>query len=240
MNILSKLINLTEQVSKNNTNSNHHLSRSSTKIDEQLGSKVLAEDVYHKSEHIPQDKSTYESVMTISTKQSKVSASDAFINAYKTIYFAGVPDQLGQLKPEFDKLNQEVQLEQPELSKKQWGFSVDENDRLVVSGNLTTQERDYLETKLNDNEKLTRLAKEIPTTIIEGLEHDRSFNGKSKYLGKYEVSRENFAGIIDIKQLIASTEGNNSRFFDSQVDYFQYQRELQSQLAEKAEVKYGY
>lgn len=184
MNVSPKLINLTEQISKNNTNSNHHLSRSNTKIDEQFGSKVLAEDVYHKSEHIPQDKSTYESVMTISTKRSKVSASGAFINAYKTIYFAGVPDQLGQLKPEFDK--------------------------------------------------------EIPTTMIEGLKHDRSFNGKSKYLGKYEVSSENFADIIDIKQLIASTEGNNSRFFDSQVDYFQYQRELESQLAEKAEVKYSW
>lgn len=239
MNVSPKRINLTEQISTNSKKA-QSLSKSSNQMDKLFTTQTLAEDVYHKSEHIPKSESTYESVMTISTKQSKVSASDAFINAYKTIYFSGVPDQLGQLKPEFDKLNQEIQLEQPELSKKQWGFSVDENDRLVVSGDLTTQERDYLETKLNDNEKITQLAKEIPTTMIEGLEHDRSFNGKSKYLGKYEVNRENFADIIDIKQLIASTEGNNSRFFDSQVDYFQYQRELGSQLAEKAEVKHGY
>lgn len=205
-----------------------------------LSTQTLAKDVYHKGEHIPQDKSTYDNPLSISTRKSTVSAAEVTVKAYETLYFGELPDKLGQVRSELDGILQQLEQDNPELAQKDWGFSVSPDNKLVVTGNVTQSEQKYLETTLNSNKQLVKLSSEIPEILSRGLENDRSYNGKSKYLGKYDVNQQNFQNIVDVKQLVDSTRGANAEFFDNGVDAFAYQRELTAQLAANAEVKFGY
>ncbi len=236
MNISSKLINLTEQVSKNNTNSNHHLSRSSTKIDEQLGSKVLAEDVYHKGEHIPQNATTYTRPLEMTTVHFDP---DSIVKAEQTIYSGELPDQLSFIRPQFNKIVEKIESEEPALRNKNWGYSVDAKGTLIALGDISEDERTLIEEKLNEDDRFVRLNQAVPEILTRGLEYDRAYSGRSKYWGKYDVTTENFKDIVDLKSLLKSTEGPHADKFHNNVDGFAYLDNLGSQLA-KAEIKYGY
>ncbi|WP_024605638.1 MULTISPECIES: hypothetical protein [unclassified Pseudoalteromonas] len=198
---------------------------------------TFADDIYHKDEHIPQNQSTYDRPLSITAHKSESELLDKMTN---TISFGELPHKLNQLRPKYEDFMNELEISSPSLAKKEWEFSVDSNDKLVVSGNITEDEKNYLEGKLNANEDIANLAKELPDILIKGQEYDRGYDGKGKYWGKYDFTQENFKGIVDIKGLLDSSYGPNAKAFDDGFDAFSYQDNLRSQLASKAEAKYAY
>lgn len=197
----------------------------------------FANDIYHKDEHIPQSQSIYDRPLSITAHKSESKLIDKMTN---TISFGELPNKLNDIRPKYESFMNDLQVSSPLLAQKEWGFSVDSNDMLVVSGNITENEKVYLEAKLNTNKDIVNLAKELPDILIKGQEYDRGYDGKGKYWGKYDVTQENFKDIVDVKALLDSSYGPNSKAFDNGFDAFSYQDNLRSQLASKAEVKYAY
>lgn len=209
-------------------------------LDEKINkqqAQTFANDIYHKDEHIPKNQSTYNRSLSITAHKSE---SELLVKMEQTIDFGELPKKLNQLRPKYENFMNNLQVSSPSLAQKEWGFSIDSNDKLVVSGNLTEDEKNYLESKLNADEDIVNLAKEIPDILIKGQEYDRGYDGKGKYWGKYDVTQENFKDIVDIKGLLDSSYGPNSKAFDDGFDVMSYQDNLRSQLASKAEVKYAY
>jgi hypothetical protein len=197
----------------------------------------FANDIYHKYEHTPQNQSTYDRPLSITAHKSE---SELLVKMEQTIDFGELPKKLNQLRPKYESFMNELEVSSPSLAKKEWGFSVDSNDKLVVSGNITEDEKKYLEEKLNADKDIVNLAKELPDILIKGQEYDRGYDGKGKYWGKYDVTQENFKDIVDIKGLLDSSYGPNAKAFDDGFDVMSYQDNLRSQLASKAEAKYAY
>jgi hypothetical protein len=195
-------------------------------------SQTLTDDIYTKAEHIPSV--TYDRPLEITT----VLADDPELldKMTNTIDFGELPARVKQIQPIYQDFMLELRTNSPSLAQKDWGFSVDENDKLVVSGDITEDERIYLEDKLNENEDLVRLAKEVPDILIKGMEYDRGNDGKGQYWGKYDVTVENFKDIIDVKELL------DASYFTKKYPHFNpdYQDNLGAQLAWRAEVKYAY
>ena len=197
----------------------------------------FANDIYHKDEHTPQSQSTYDRPLSITAHKSE---SELLVKMEQTIDFGELPKKLNQLRPKYESFMNELELSSPSLAKKDWFFSVDSNDKLVVSGNINDDEKNYLEEKLNADKGIVNLAKELPDILIKGQEYDRGYDGKGKYWGKYDVTQENFKDIVDIKGLLDSSYGPNAKAFDGGFDVMSYQNDLRNQLASKAEVKYSY
>ncbi|OUS74521.1 hypothetical protein B5G52_00480 [Pseudoalteromonas sp. A601] len=199
--------------------------------------KKFANDIYHKDEHIPKNQSTYERPLGITAHKSESELLDKMTN---TISFGELPKKLSQLRPKYESFLKELEILSPSLAQKDWGFSINSDDKLVVSGDITDEEKSYLEDKLNADKDVVSLVKELPDILIKGQEYDRGYDGKGKYWGKYDVTQENFKDNIDIKALLDSSYGPNAKAFDNGFDIFSYQENLRSQLASKAEVKYAY
>ncbi|GHB55562.1 hypothetical protein GCM10008107_00330 [Psychrosphaera saromensis] len=197
-------------------------------------SQTLTDDIYTKAEHIP--KVTYDRPLEFTT----VLADDPELldKMTNTISHGELPARVKQIQPIYQDFMLELRTNSPTLAQKDWGFSVDENDKLVVSGDITEDERIYLEEKLNENEDLVRLAKDIPDILIKGMEYDRGNDGKGQYYGKYDVTVENFKDIIDVKELLDAS----ATYISTGLLHFNpdYQDNLGAQLAWRAEVKYAY
>lgn len=206
------------------------------KINKQQKQK-FANDIYHKDEHIPKNQNTYDRSLSITALKSESELLDKMTN---TISFGELPKKLSQLRPRYENFLNKLEISSPSLVQKDWGFSIDSDDKLVVSGDITEDEKSYLEDKLNADRDIVKLAKELPDILIKGQEYDRGYDGKGKYWGKYHVTQENFKDNIDIKALLDSSYGPNAKAFDNGFDIFSYQDNLRSQLASKAEVKYAY
>lgn len=238
MNVSPKLISLTEQINTNSKNA-HRLSKSSSPMDEQLTTKVLAEDVYHKGEHTPQSESTYDRPMEIHTLHSKMSQRESITKTTETIYNE-IPAQLSFIRPEFKEIKNEIESEAPILKSKDWGYSVDETGKLIALGDISEDERSLIEDKLNQDGQFVRANQGIAELVTKGVEYDRAYALRSKYWGKYEVTQDNFKDIIDMKSLLQSTETPASDVYINKVDLHSYSQNLAAQLAKRAEVKYGF
>lgn len=213
---------------------------SDTHLNEKMNNQqaqTFAHDIYHQDEHTPQNQSTYDRPLSITAHKSESELLDKMVN---TIDFGELPEKLSQLRPKYEKFMDDLQVSAPSLAQKKWGFSVDNNDKLVVSGTVTEDEKAYLEAKLNANEDIVNLAKELPDILIKGQEYDRGYDGKGKYWGKYDVTQENFKDIVDVKALLDNSYGFGAKAFDNGFNIFSYQDSLRSQLASKADVKYAY
>ncbi|WP_405128306.1 hypothetical protein [Pseudoalteromonas sp. PB2-1] len=197
----------------------------------------FAADIYHKDEHIPKNQSTYDRPLSITAHKSESELLDKMTN---TISFGELPKKLSQLRPKYENFLNELEVSSPSLVQKNWGFSINSDDKLVVFGDITEDEKFYLEGKLNADKDIVSLVKELPNTLIKGQEYDRGYDGKGKYWGKYDVTQDNFKDIIDVKALLDSSYGPNAKAFDNGFDIFSYQDNLRSQLVSKAEVKYAY
>ncbi|WP_299269674.1 hypothetical protein [uncultured Psychrosphaera sp.] len=201
-------------------------------------SQTLTDDIYTQAEHIPNV--TYGRPLEFTTVLADdIATSDKMSN---TIPMGELPTHVRQIQPVYQAFMNELETTSPSLAQKDWGFSVDENDKLVVSGDITEYERIYLEDKLNQNEELVRLTKEVPDILIKGMEYDRGNDGKGQYWGQYDVTQENFKDIIDVKELLdkSYTTKEMGFFAANNVDLIKYQDNLRGQLQLRADPKYAY
>ncbi len=236
MNVSPKLMNLTKQIDTHSETA-HRLSTSARKIDDKVVSPTLAEDVYHKGEHVPKDSNTYNKPLNIAVEYTQTPELEA--KTVETLYNK-LPSNLSLIRPEFKKLQSEIENKIPALQDKRWSYTVDGSGKLIATGKLNDQERDVIESALNKDQGFVALNQSIPDLLSEGVQLDRTFYGRSRNWGKYEVTKENFKDIIDMKSLLQSTETQNSDKSFNKVDFFSYTQNLAGQLARKAEVKYGF
>ncbi len=235
MNVSPKLINLTEQIKKN-AQSTHQLATSAETVGDTLISKALAEDMYHTGKHIPQNSSTYERPLAITSHRSELMLQRKMSEKIENGEMA---QKLFSIRHEINGYIEELEQSTPELASKSWGFSVDENDRLVAIGDITDTEKQAIEKVLNSDPKVVSAAKDIPNIFIEGQEYDRGYDGLGKYWGKYDVTRENFSEIFDLKELLEKSYFGGVKS-DGYLHVFNFAENLSAQVKGKAEVKYGY
>lgn len=236
MEVTSKMIK-TASVQSEKLNSPVAIGELSDEIVSNAFNNTLANDTYHKSKHTPEDPNTYSRSIVIESYKSEA---ELLVKMEQTIDKGDMTMKLYEMRPALNDFVTQLKHSQPNLAQKEWGFSVDENDKLVALGDLTDKEKEFLEQELNNNRDIKRLAKEIPDIFIRGQEYDRGYDGKGRYWGKYDVTRENFKEIIDIKQLFDSSYGPYGDTGEDRFDPFTYADNLRAQLANKAEVKYGY
>ncbi|GHF94565.1 hypothetical protein [Thalassotalea marina] len=165
-----------------------------------------------------------------------------FQKVSQTLYFGELPSLFRQMQSHYQDFNTQLNNTDPQLTNKNWGFSIDEKGSFVVNGDITEDEKSYLEHKLNSNLELLGLAQQIPDVLIKGLSYDRGTDGKAEAWGKYDVNIDNFQDIIDIKEVldVTYTERNDSGIFAEYFDMFKFPENIASQLRRNAQVKFNY
>ncbi|AJQ95763.1 hypothetical protein [Gynuella sunshinyii] len=94
-----------------------------------------------------------------------------------------------------------IEEESPGLSQARWGFSVDEDGELMLTNaeSLTTDQQQLILDKLNKF-GAARAASIFADDMVAFLEADRGSDGYSNNIGQYDLTRSNFAEIIDLKE----------------------------------------
>ncbi len=199
-----------------------------------LAHSAISSDVYHKS--TPEDDPTYNRPMVITSHRSELELqrkmAEKIDNGEMAVKLFSISDDINDLVSQLEQ-------SQPSLANKDWGFSVNEENKLVATGNISENEKLAIETAFNSNEKVVRVAKQIPDIFLEGQEYDRGYDGKGDSWGKYDVTRENFSEVIDLKALL-----DDSYFGDHKekgyLHVFNFGDGLRAQLANNADVKFGH
>ncbi|MCF2859840.1 hypothetical protein L1286_20360 [Pseudoalteromonas sp. SMS1] len=131
----------------------------------------------------------------------------------------------------------------PQLAEKEWGFSVDANSEITVTGSLNEQERKWLTEQLNDNEILVNTANAVKDNFLKytALERGPNGEGSSKYWGKYDVTNENFSDIINMRLLIEQGQeiGPKTVQIGHTLTPFNFVQSMGEQLKNNAHVTYA-
>lgn len=116
------------------------------------------------------------------------------------LWIRGLGEVSGDLRRGYDEA---VSKLSPELLKKDWGFSVREGRLVLIEGRdrLSEAERSALISALAG---LESLANDVANTVIRLLELDRGMDGVSKSIGRFDVSQQNFADIVDLRAYLLS------------------------------------
>ncbi|MCF6438638.1 hypothetical protein L1077_04245 [Pseudoalteromonas luteoviolacea] len=157
--------------------------------------------------------------------------------------YSDAPKAAQRMFQAFSGLEDKILRGSPELSHKDWGFSVNEQGVLVATGQLSKAQRDVIETHLNSNNSLVKAAQDFKAHFIEGLEMQRGDSGKSQYWGRYDVNNENFADIIDFKsmmnQIANANESKTGGFEWRSKSQYAWEQGMVAQLQAKAVSKFS-
>lgn len=185
------------------TRNSHAVKQSETSVSED----ALKNDTFSQTaKHVTPP--VYERPITIGVskevEQTIKSASVMTGEAIAELYLGGsMFKSADSMSKEYDKTLSDIATERPELTENEWGFSVNEQGELKVTGNISAEDITYLEGKLNSNKSLVNLANEVKANFLQYTQMERDDNGgTSKLWGKYDVTSENFADIIDFKALM--------------------------------------
>lgn len=141
--------------------------------------------------------------------------------AERNVHFGNYFQLEQQMKPLYADFKREVDDLHPELAKKDYGISVNEDGALMIvnnRNNLSEQEEQDLNDVLNNFSgatALTAMANDFAESVIKTIELDRRPDGTGITMGKFDVSKENFHDIIDLVPRIKENEwGNSFNAFD--------------------------
>lgn len=162
----------------------------------------------------------------------------------RTLLNQTVPAKLQQLKRHFSEFERNVSQQLPGLADKNWGFSLNEQDQLTLLDplqQLTVREQQQLQQMLDEDKELASLANSFKTSLLEGLALDRGPAMASQGPGQYNLNTQNFADILDIRQLLPtktmpglSRDGGGGLL----AEQLQLRDNILNQLRQKAESKY--
>lgn len=93
----------------------------------------------------------------------------------------------------------------PDLVEKDWGFSTTDGELTVTAGadNLSEQETDTIKAALQST-GVTDSADIVADTVVRAFELDRGPAGVSNGIGRYDVSKENFGDVVDLRAYLES------------------------------------
>ncbi|MAA61265.1 MULTISPECIES: hypothetical protein [unclassified Idiomarina] len=213
----------------------------------QSATRQLAQDVYSKEEQ-PDENPVYSRPLVLGVSQEYADKMrDSLImtgEAIGQLYLGGdMYHSADKMASEYDLFMSTLKEEAPHLAEKDWGFSVDADGELKVSGELSQNEIISLEDRLNKNEELVSLAQSVKEQFLKYTELERNDNGgASKLWGKYDVNTQNFSEIIDIRALMEGkreSEETTERF-DRRLDLSGFVSNIENQLNSNAEIAYSF
>lgn len=91
------------------------------------------------------------------------------------------------------------------LQEKDWAFSVANGSLVFTEGSNPLSDRDRA--MLNEafsSTNVERHANQVASTVIRAFELERGPNGVSTWFGRFDVSNENFADIVDLRTYLLS------------------------------------
>ncbi|WP_046003634.1 hypothetical protein [Pseudoalteromonas rubra] len=207
---------------------------------------TLAPDVYHRSGEQDQTP-TYNRPIVIGEGRVIVETAEETIkrtlDAESQLYLGGdMFHAADKMAEHYDEFMGMLEQTDPQLAKKNWGFSVDEQGLLKVSGDLSEDEIATLEEKLNSNDALVKYANEVKEAFLKYTDMERGPGiPSSKGWCKYDVSNENFADIIDMKSLMEERGGKRGQMpnFGEKLSLLDFVDNMGEQLKSKAVVAFS-
>ncbi|WP_125779513.1 hypothetical protein [Pseudoalteromonas rubra] len=207
---------------------------------------TLAPDVYHRSGEQDQTP-TYSKPVVIGEGRTIVETAEETIkrtlDAESQLYLGGdMFHAADKMAEHYDEFMGMLEQTDPQLVKKNWGFSVDDQGLLTVSGNLTQDEIATLEEKLNSNESLVNYANEVKEAFLKYTDMERGPGlPTSKGWGKYDVNNQNFADIINMRSLMEERGGSRGQMpnFGEKLSLLDFVDNVAEQLKSKAEVAFA-
>lgn len=157
------------------------------------------------------------------------------------LWTGGFGDALGRMRYGYENALAKLP---PELAAKDWGFSIRNQQLVIVAGDdpLSDQEVATLKKALSE---LDVAAQEFAASVVHYLELDRGTDGVSKGLGRFDVSQNNFDKVIDLRELLLS-HGEDAKYGRGSLDPTNYRRlygmtagyAIVDQIAARAEVRF--
>lgn len=120
-----------------------------------------------------------------------------------------------KMKPLYAEFKSQVDKIFPELSSKDFGISVNEEGSLIIinnNENLTEKDHLSLNNLLNSfsgSSVLTSMANEYAESVVKWVELDRKPDNTGIWVGKFDVTKENFHEIIDLVPRIKESDAYN-------------------------------
>jgi hypothetical protein len=131
----------------------------------------------------------------------------------------------GALKSSFEDFRSTLLLEHPDLASKKFGFTVEADGSLKAlnsAGQLSASETARLTQLLNESSGLKVAASVFRDASIDLVDADSPWSGS--YLGRYSLTKENFATSIDLAALfiprdISTIQEHSDGMFFNQLAY---------------------
>lgn len=185
----------------------------------QIAAQSTPAAVYHPSDETPATGEVIEAVTTWvgRTHQSADYAvvSKRLDNAYQWV------------KSTFETFKSSLEINEPGLAAKQWGFTVDQDGNLKVlntAGELNSSDVKRLTQILNGSDALKNASNAFMLATTEIVKADAVWGGG--YMGRYKVTTDNFQDAVDVAAMFK--KGNPDGFLFNQL----YQK---GQLATEAD-----
>lgn len=110
---------------------------------------------------------------------------------------------LGTLRASFEEFQSTLSTVYPDLADKKYGFTIEADGSLKVldtAGQLSSLDIQRLTDLLNDSSELKSAASAFRDASIDMVDADSPWSGS--YLGRYNLTQENFAKSIDLAALV--------------------------------------
>jgi len=118
-------------------------------------------------------------------------------------YVAITESAKNTLKTSFEAFQSQLSATHPDLASKKYGFTVEADGKLKVlntAGQLSTSETQRLTDLLNESADLKAAASAFRDASIDMVDADSPWSGS--YLGRYNLTKANFANTIDLAPLL--------------------------------------
>lgn len=114
-------------------------------------------------------------------------------------------------KDQFSQVSNDIAQERPELLNKNWDFSINARNDIVVlhNGDLTDEDISWLHDRLQDA-GLKETLSELKSSMIILVESERGSDMYSTNLGRYDLTEANFDRIVHFSEFLNSTNGEDA------------------------------
>ncbi|NWO06697.1 MAG: hypothetical protein HLX50_13700 [Alteromonadaceae bacterium] len=178
----------------------------------QSATRQLAQDVYHK-ENSRETSPVYSKPINISGDIGTITSTKTWDEhfyesglAWANLYLPGgdVHKAAESMFSSYEQFMTELNREQPDLADSYWGISINKSGELEVSGSISDDDKEFLETRLNENEELVSAAQGFKDNFLKHIAME------SLGWGKYDVNSSNFNEIFDLKQMLDSSKADEA------------------------------
>nr|WP_298728723.1 hypothetical protein [uncultured Steroidobacter sp.] len=138
---------------------------------------------------------------------SKVEENERMLIESMDIWIQQLPAVSAGLRRAYDTATADLS---PELLKKDWGFSVSNGELIVLEGSDALSDGELATLKLALTE-LTPAANAVAETTTRMIVLDRGTYGFSNRIGRFDVSTENFADVVDLRKYLLA-HGPNGKY----------------------------